>query len=99
MSGRPRTPSTVGRQRFLLRDALLAAAAGVLLWIGAMGFGRTLLAEDESSSDAGQKSRLSPAVERKLDQVTQNDEEILSRFGAIMDELNVVKVRVLRRPQ
>ena len=88
------------RQRFLLRDALLAAAAGMLLWIGAMGFGRTLLAEGQSSSDAKQpESQLGPAVESKLDQVTQNDEAILSRFGAIMDELNTVKVRVLRPPR
>ena len=91
------------RRQFFLRDALLAAAMGALLWTSAMGFGRSLLAEDEPSL-AGRKGEnavpaLSPAVESKLDQVAQNDEQILSRFTNIMEELQVLKVRVLRRPQ
>ena len=87
----------------ILRDALLAAAAGVLLWVGATGFGRILLADTESSPAGSGKGSdtppLSPAVENKLDQVMQNDEQILSRFASVIEELQVVKIRVLRSPQ
>ena len=87
-----------GRRRALLEDAALAAAAAALLWIGAMGFGRTLQAEDEPAGTAD-KPAFSPAVEQKLDQAIQNDAAILGRFKAIMDEVEIVKIRVLRRPQ
>ena len=86
------------RRRALLEDAALAAAAVALIWIGAMGFGRTLQAQDEPAGHAA-KPVFSPAVEQKLDQAIQNDAVILDRFKAIMDEVDIVKIRALRRPQ
>lgn len=84
-------------QRFFPREALLAAVAGALLWVGAMGFERSLQAQDEPSTES--EKPLSPAVEQKLNQALQNDEAILGRFQAVMDEVEIVKVRVLRQPQ
>ncbi len=88
------------RRRALLEDAALAAAAAALLWLGAMGFARSLQAQDGPSAD-GEKPKpvLSPAAEKKLDQAIENDSVILSRFDGIMDELAIVKVRALRKPQ
>ncbi len=93
----------MARRPVFLRDAFVIAAAGGLLWSMAMGFGKSLLAEDEPSQ-AGREgeraeSALSPAVESKLEQITQNDEQILARFTNVTKELQVLKVRVLRRPQ
>jgi hypothetical protein len=88
------------RRRLLLEDAALAAAAGLLLWAGAMGFGRSLQAQDATPDvEAKDKPLLSQAGLQKLDQAIANDEVILSRFDAIMSEVDIVKVRALRRPE
>ena len=79
---------------------MLSAAAAALLWAGAMGFGRSLQAQDGLPADKEKaKPVLSPAAEKKLDQAMENDAAILSRFEAIMSEVEVVKVRALRKPQ
>ena len=82
------------RRRALMEDAALATAAAALLWAGAMGFARSLQADEEKA-----KPVLSPAAEKKLDQAIDNDAVILSRFDAIMSEVEIVKVRVIRKPE
>ena len=93
----------MARRPVLLRDAFVMVAAGGLLWFVAMGLGKSLLAEDEPSQagkEGGQAEVvLSPAVESKLEQVMQNNEQILARFTRVIEEAQVLKVRVLRRPK
>ena len=95
----PMTPAE--RRRAWLKDAVLAAAAAALLWAGALGFERSLHAQDDAPADDKEKPKpvLSAAGERKLEQAIENDTAILDRFDAIMKEIDVVKVRVLRKPQ
>ena len=83
----------------LLQDAMLAAAAAALLGAGAVGFGRTLMAANQDQAGQEAKTSLDPAVENKLDQVTQKDEELMARFSAIKNEMQTLEVRVLRRPE
>ena len=85
-------------------------ALGVALWVGA----GVLTAWSEESVPPTRSSRAprakpaSPTLMRakptgalnaKLDQVMANDQQILARFDAIMEELRIVKIRVLRAPQ
>ena len=91
--------SPAKRRRALLEDAVLGVTAAALLWAGAMGFGRSLLAEDGPPADEKPKPVMSPAAERKLDQAIENDAAILDRFDAIMSEVAIVKVRALRTPE
>ena len=86
-------------RRALLQDAVLAAAAAALLGTGAVGFGRTLMADNQDQAGQETRTSLSPAVENKLDQITQKDEELMARFSAVKDEMQTLKVRVLRHPQ
>jgi hypothetical protein len=81
----------------VLQDGLVAAAAGFLLWTGAVGFANSLSAQN-NDDQAARKPAFGEAIERKLDQVAQNDETILDRFDALTQEMAVVKTRVLRSP-
>jgi hypothetical protein len=92
-----RRAGSPSENRVVFQDGLVAAAAGFLLWTGAVGFANSLSAQHEEGEQ--KKPVLNAAIEQKLDQVAQNDAAISNRVDALSAEMAVVKTRVLRSPQ
>jgi hypothetical protein len=76
------------RLRSAFSAAALAAGAAVVL---AMVAGQGTVRADASSKASRQ-------LQAKLDQIQANDQAILAKVDAILQELQIVKLRVLRRP-
>lgn len=70
----------------LLGAGLLAAASAAQALTGAETTDR---AKESASVDAA-------SIEKKLDQILANQQAILSRFDAVMEELRIIKVRATR---
>ena len=94
----------MSRRRRWPRTPLLRALAALLV---GLGWAISTAAENQrrlrprvspQSPAAATASQVVP-LSAKLDQAMQNDQRILARFDEIMAELQVVKIRVLRRPQ
>ncbi len=73
----------------------LAAAAG-LLCMATQPVRAAVAADDRRTGTAAAQSahpKSTDPVEQKLDQILQNQQEILQRFDAIMEELRIIKIR------
>ena len=84
----------------------VVVAAGVFLGLAAWSSG---LAAGESSAKSSRSSRAPSAtkaqedgseiagLEKKLDEILANQQTILSKFDAIMEELRIIKIRATIR--
>ena len=73
------------------------AAAAVLCLMPAVS-----LAEEATDTPTFRSSRSTAPhglLEEQLQQIADNDQQILAKFASIMDEMKIVKIRVLRQPQ
>ena len=53
-------------------------------------------AEQSSQSDQSKEKDRDAQIERKLDEILSNQQTILQRFDAVMEELRIIKVRSTR---
>ena len=86
-----------GRARFATAMTGLAGVACLLLRSSGVS-----LAEDVTATPAFRSSRSSAPhslLEARLQHIAENDQQILAKFDGIMEEMKVVKIRVLRQPQ
>ena len=76
--------------------AMMGVAAGLLLRTPAVG-----RAEDAAATPTFRSSRAGThdPLGAKLEQIEDNDQRILARFDDVMEEMKIVKIRVLRQPQ
>ncbi len=79
------------------RRAAIATIAALLLGLMA-GDGSAEQGTTAEPVDRSSRSSHSGMLLSKLDDILSRDQAILSRFDEIMQELQVVKIRVLRRP-
>ena len=87
----------VGRARFATAMTGLAGAACLLLKSSGVS-----VAEDATATPTFRSSQSSSPhglLEARLQQIAENDQQILAKFDGIMEEMKVVKIRVLRQPQ
>ncbi len=86
------------QRRNTIMHGMFGCAAGVMV-SAALGAMPVLHAKETSSSSADKevsRSDLSQ-VQNKLDQVLANQQTIMQKFDAIMDELRIIKVRASTR--
>ena len=76
--------------------AVIGAAAGLLLRSSGFSF-----AEDAATPTFRSSRSAAPhgPLEERLEQIAENDQQILAKFAGIMEEMKIVKIRVLRQPQ
>lgn len=90
-------PRAAGAPRAGFVTALVgvAACAGLLLTAAAAR------ADDATVTPTFRSSRTSAPnpFGAKLEQIEANDQRILAKFDEIMEEVRIVKIRVLRAPQ
>ena len=75
----------------------MLAAAGVLFLIPVVS-----RAEEATGTPTFRSSRSTAPhglLEEQLQQIADNDQQILAKLASIMDEMKIVKIRVLRQPQ
>ena len=85
------------------------AHAGVAMVVGGAAIGISLMcripavshADEASVTPTFRSSRVGrhDPLAAKLEQIVENDQRILQQFDGIMEEMKIVKIRVLRRPQ
>ena len=54
-------------------------------------------AEQSSQSDQSKEKDRDAQIERKLDEILSNQQTILQRFDAVMEELRIIKIRATLR--
>ena len=66
-----------------------------VLWHQSLSHGEDGTAQDHRSSTSGSQVKSSDLsrLQSKLDQVLDNQQTILKKFDAVMDELRIIKVR------
>ena len=75
----------------------VTAAAAVLFLLPAVS--RTEEATDTPTFHSSRSTAPHSLLEGQLQQIADNDQQILAKFASIMDEMKIVKIRVLRQPQ
>ena len=81
----------------------LRRAAGVAVLAGLVGgFAGLVLSADKpvstkSSRSSAAASGSSPNIEQKLSEISDKQDEILSKFDAVMEELRIIKIRTTLR--
>ena len=77
------------------RGILVAGFVGLAVVLGL--WATTTLAKEAASKTPSGKEPSLAQVEDKLDQILANQQTILGRFDAVMEELRIVKVRATLR--
>ncbi len=81
----------IRKQWFLI---VLGLGCGAILWAAPAGSARESSTSRSTKSEKTADLNLRP-LEAKLDEVIANQQQIIQKFDAVMEELRVIKVRTL----
>lgn len=82
----------------MTRVPLVIGLLGLVLWVGGAVSAESARTTRTESGVAGRQTHddLPPSLDQKLDHILQNQQTLLEKLEAMMEELRIIKVRSTR---